>query len=53
MVLLEVWESQAALDNHHKQKYLKETHDALEKEDLVVREEVIKVVDLVWGFEGR
>ncbi len=53
LVLLEVWESQAALDHHHKQDYLGDTHKALEKENLVVKEEVIKVVDLVWGFEGR
>lgn len=47
------WLSQAALDNHHKQHYLKETHEKLEKEDLLSEPEIIKVVEQVYGFEGR
>ena len=53
MVLLEVWESQKVLDQHHEQVYLKATHKALEKEDLCVKDELIMVCDEVWGFEGR
>ncbi|KAG7002088.1 dTDP-4-amino-4,6-dideoxygalactose transaminase [Physcia stellaris] len=53
MVLIEEWLSQDDLENHHKQVYLKDTHKALEEEDLLVEPEVIKVVEQVWGFEGR
>ena len=53
MVLIEEWLSQDALDKHHKTSYLKDTHNKLEKEDLVVNSEVIKVVDQVYGFDGR
>lgn len=53
MVLIEEWLSQDALNNHHNQNYLKDTHNQLEQEDLVVEPEVIRVVDQVWGFEGR
>ena len=52
MVLIEEWKSQEVLDNHHKQSYLKDTHDKLEKEDLVLQPELILVVDQVWGFGG-
>ena len=47
------WVSQADLDKHHEQQYLKETHEKLEKEDLLVEPEVIKVVEQVYGFDGR
>lgn len=47
------WLSPAHLDNHHEQHYLKETHEKLEKEDLLLEPEVIKVVEQVYGFEGR
>ena len=47
------WLSQADLDKHHEQQYLKETHEKLEKEDLLVEPEVIKVVEQVYGFDGR
>lgn len=45
------WRSQAALDNHHQQDYLKETHQAIEKEDLLTKPEVIKVVEQLYIFE--
>ena len=51
MVLLEKWHSQESLDHHHKQSYLADTHKALEKENLVLKPELILVVDQVWGFE--
>ena len=47
------WRSQADLDKHHEQQYLKDTHSKLEKEDLLVEPELIKVVEQVYGFEGR
>ena len=47
------WLSQDDLENHHKQSYLLDTHKKLEDEDLVIKPEVIKVVEQVWGFEGR
>ena len=47
------WLSQAHLNNHHTQHYLKGTHEKLEKEDLLLEPEVIKVVEQVYGFEGR
>ena len=45
------WLSQAALDNHHQQDYLKGTHEAIEKEDLLSTPEVIKVVEQLYNFE--
>lgn len=47
------WLSQGHLNNHHTQHYLKDTHEKLEKEDLLLEPEVIKVVEQVYGFEGR
>ena len=53
MVLVEEWLSQEVLDHHHGQSYLKETHKIIEEEDLVYKPELIKIVDQVWGFQGR
>lgn len=53
MVLIEEWASEEALEEHHRQMYLKETHQKLEQENLVEKQEEIKVVDLVWGFERK
>ena len=47
------WLSKEDLEEHHKTEYLKDTHEKLEKEDLLMQPELIKVVDQVWGFEGR
>lgn len=47
------WRSKEDLDKHRETTYLKDTHEKLEVEDLLVGPEVIKTVDHVWGFEGR
>ena len=53
VILIEEWASQEALDRHGEQSYLKETHQALEREDLVIRDQEVKFMDEVWGFSGR
>ena len=47
------WRSQADLDKHHEQSYLKETHETLAEEDLLMEPELIKVVEQAYGFERR
>ena len=53
IILFEEWVSQDALNNHHKQQYLKEHHKVLENERLVRKDEDIKFVEQRWGFESR
>ena len=53
IILIEEWVSQDALNNHHKQQYLKDHHKVLENEKLVRKDEDIRFVEQVWGFEGR
>lgn len=53
VVLIEEWISLEALDRHRRQPYLMQYYKILEIEALVVKPELTKVVDQVWGFAER